>query len=343
MTALDELAPDVDIEAAFAAFRRASDRRRHRRKVIRLGTAAIAVVLIIGAAMLVAYGIPEHQPRGDEAGLPTLRVPTDVRADIHDARLDRSVLIDAGTLRLDPTSARSKVSEPEAIRLFRAGAMPFGSTVRNVNVVYADVTLRLAVHDDVRVPHPRLPPVFVHRPAWVVIWQDGGIFHCPGYRKPNVAEPPSQHVELLAADGTGEGVEYTTFGNGPCGGTTPRTAVTAGYWVSLPWTVASRVGTRVVLRHPTTPACATTGMVPVFANPSGKTFGVYVDILMARPPCIHTRPSSTTVTSAATTDQLRHFPTGIFLGLSTRDPDQRTPIRSQPVFTYFDGTMHAGS
>jgi hypothetical protein len=339
MTVLDELAPDVDIDAAFAAFRRISDRRQHRRRTIRLGTAAVAVVVVVGAALLLAYGLPRNRTRENEAGLPkttTLRVPTDVGADIHDARLVRPVLIDDGALRLDPTSARSQVSESDAIRFFRAGAMPFGSTVTNVNVVYAEATLRLAVHDDARVPHPRVPPVFMHRPAWVIIWQDGGVFHCPRYSKPSVGGPRSQHVELLAADDTGEGVEYTTSGTGECGGTTPRTAVTADYWVSLPWTVASRVGSRLVLRYPTTPACATVALVPIYADPTGKTFGVYEDILMARPPCVDTRPISTNLESAATTDQLRHLPTGIFLGRTTRKPSQ-----PYPTFSYFDGTTHS--
>jgi hypothetical protein len=344
MTVLDELAPDVDIDAAFAAFRSISDRRRHRRRTIRLGTAAVAVVVVVGAALLLAYGLPRNQTRDNEAGLPkttTLRVPTDVASDIHDAQLVRPVLIDNGALRLDPTSARPQVSESAAIRSFRAGAMPFGEMVTNVNVVYAQATLRIAVHYDARVLHPQVPPVFMHRPAWVVIWHDGGVFHCDRYSKPRVGVPPSEHVELLAADDTGEGVEYTTFGTGGCGGITPRTAVTADYWVSLPWTVASRVGTLLVLRYPTTPACAFVGMVPSDGDPTGKTFGVYEDILIARPPCINARPSSANIESAATTDQLRHFPIGIFLGRTTRKPGQPTAQPNHPTFSYFDGTTHS--
>jgi hypothetical protein len=59
----------------------------------------------------------------------------DTRAEIRDAHLTRPVLIDGGLLRLDPLSGTARVSEAQAIRLFRAGSVP-STQVENVMVVY---------------------------------------------------------------------------------------------------------------------------------------------------------------------------------------------------------------
>ena len=68
MTLLDELAPEVDTDAALTTFQRLRDSRRRRRKVIRLGTATLTVIAIIGAALLVAHQRSNHHGRVNVAG-----------------------------------------------------------------------------------------------------------------------------------------------------------------------------------------------------------------------------------------------------------------------------------
>jgi len=64
MTVLDQLAPEVDIDAALGTFWRIRDIRRRRRRVARLGAATLTVVALIGAALLVAHQVDSHQDRG---------------------------------------------------------------------------------------------------------------------------------------------------------------------------------------------------------------------------------------------------------------------------------------
>lgn len=68
MTLLDELAPEVDTEAALTAFWRIRDSRRRRRKIARLGAATVTVVALIGAALLIAGVSTHHHGRAGVAG-----------------------------------------------------------------------------------------------------------------------------------------------------------------------------------------------------------------------------------------------------------------------------------
>lgn len=68
MTLLDELAPEVDIDAALTAFGRIRDSRRRRHKVTRVGAATLTAAALIGAALFVADHAANPPGRVDVAG-----------------------------------------------------------------------------------------------------------------------------------------------------------------------------------------------------------------------------------------------------------------------------------
>ena len=110
---------------------------------------------------------------GSGMGAASLHVATDTRTEIRAGHLLRPVLIDGGTLRLDPLPGTPRLSEScAAITLFRASAT--GPTlVSYVTVVYALTTLRLRVPNDPR-PVVQIPPhpFSTTDPVWIVIWRD---------------------------------------------------------------------------------------------------------------------------------------------------------------------------
>ena len=271
---------------------------------------------------------------GSGMGAASLHVATDTRTEIRAGHLLRPVLIDGGTLRLDPLPGTPRLSESRAITLFRAGAT--GPTlVSYVTVVYALTTLRLRVPNDPRpVVQYRTAPVFDHRPAWIVIWRDEDFHGCKEGPEPGSNAPAQQSVELIAANGSGEALAYTTGGS-RCGRTVPPQVGVANYYVSLPWTVASRSGSRVVIRHPAPPACGSTQGSPFEsdiesdAGRTNATFRVYADVAAVRPPC-HSPDHDTVVENAPRNATLLHVKTGVSVGYDT----------SGTSLTYYDGTTH---
>ena len=218
--------------------------------------------------------------------------------------------------------------------LFRAGSPPW-SLVENVTVVYADATLRLPVETAGMVIQPRVIPAFQHRPAWAFIWSNGP-HSCPletAKSTRSVALPEPQHVELIAADGSGEGVSYQTRGS-PCAGpiTAPHAEI-ASYYVSLPWSTAPTTGSDVAVRYPVPPPCGDIEYTPSSGSADTETFGVYAFVLMARPPCSTPRRHTSTLRSFAARAVLLHDRTGLSLGRFT----------SPGNFTYFDGVSHTTS
>ena len=106
-------------------------------------------------------------------------------------------------------------------------------------------------------------------------------------------------------------------------------------YVSLPWTVASRSGSRVVIRHPAPPACGSTQGSPFEsdiesdAGRTNATFRVHADVAAVRPPC-HSPDHDTVVENAPPNATLLHVKTGVSVGYDT----------SGTSLTYYDGTTH---
>jgi len=164
--------------------------------------------------------------------------------------------------------------------------------IGDVSVVYAFATLRLTLPDDrAFVNRPRRLPMFHHRPAWVIISPMGPFFGCRAEVITNSSAPERQRVELIAADGSGDGLLYRTGGSLCEQAVRPQVAV-ATYDVSLPWTVVSRTGSRIVIRYAAPPACGAQDGVNITSSPTSVMFDVEASVLLASPPCSPLRPAS---------------------------------------------------
>ena len=71
---------------------------------------------------------------------------SDAKAAVKDGRLTRTLLLDGGKLRLDPTSDTPRLSEDRAVHLWAAGSMPGSFSEADEPVaVLARVTLQVPV------------------------------------------------------------------------------------------------------------------------------------------------------------------------------------------------------
>jgi hypothetical protein len=236
-------------------------------------------------------------------------------------------LIDGGKLRLDPTPDTPRLSEERAVRLWATGVSPGGvSEADQAVVVLAKVTLRVPVSSEGMGLRPASTPTFTARDAWVVLWQNG-VHSCPAITSPGPGGPEPQPVEIIAADGSGEGVSYSTRGSFCAEPISGPTATPAVYEQSLPWTVASSTPTSVTIAF-TVPAC---GFQTGLAGPNGSSYTVWVGatVVMGAGPCVGAKPGPATATiyRRAGTEPT-HGATGLLVSRSSEDFTK---------LTYFDG------
>jgi hypothetical protein len=136
---------------------------------------------------------------------------------VHRARLSRPLGLDGGTLVLTPAEGHPRISEQQALALFRK-AQPDAIGPGGLAVVFADATLRGpdGPVQGVATGHAS----FAERPVWAVLWSSSAAEPCPlilaGHAQSS--GPKSWQVGLISADGPAAGVLYTTRGTGPCGG-----------------------------------------------------------------------------------------------------------------------------
>ena len=115
-------------------------------------------------------------------------------------------------------------------------------------VVLAKVTMKVPVSADGLALRPATMPAFNGRDAWVMLWQ-GGPHSCPVITSPGPGGPEPQPVEIIAADGSGEGVSYQTGGSFCAEPVTGPTATPAVYQESLPWTQESSTPTGLTIAY----------------------------------------------------------------------------------------------
>lgn len=224
--------PDLAVRA------RQSLRRRRR---VRATIGAVAAVLVASTVSVgVAYrhnGEPTQRTQRTEPIGPVAEVSstTDLMPLVVAARLDASLQLGDGALRLDPATAPPGMRETDAVRLWATGN-GLGQTLTGDTVVFlADATVRLPV------ARPQVPdlsawgiPRFTHRTVWAIA-TTAGLSNCPAQASSvAVAGPQPQlaSVMLIAVDGSGQGVTYST-GVSNCFPRRPPSAEVASYAVSV--------------------------------------------------------------------------------------------------------------
>jgi hypothetical protein len=255
---------------------------------------------------------------------------SDAKAAVKDGRLTRTLLLDGGKLRLDPTSDTPRLSEDRAVHLWAAGSMPGSfSEADEPVVVLARVTLQVPVTSPDLTVRPATMPRFVGRDAWVMLWRNGP-HSCPALPVRTDAPtggPEPQPVEIIAADGSNDGVSYQTRGSFCEQPTQGPTATPATYQESLPWTLAKNTPTTLTLAFTVPPCGQQTGL----AGPNGQTFTMWVGatVAMGAGPCLGAKPGPATLSIGRNTqNNPTHGATGLLVSRSSDDYKN---------LTYFDG------
>jgi hypothetical protein len=297
------------------------------RRAAALGVGLLAAMTACGNA-----GTSPEQAAPPTSAAPPLTVAmsSDAKPAVSDGRLTRTLVIDGGKLRLDPTSDLPRLSEDRAVRLWATGVSPGGvSVTEGAVVVLAKVTMTVPVTADGLALRPATMPTFNGRDAWVMLWQEGP-HSCPALpvhpTGPGGLEP--QPVEIIAADGSTDGVSYKTRGpfcSGPIRGPSAMPAV---YGESLPWTVKSSTPTSVTIAY-TVPACAVQSGGLTTSTRTSSTVWVGATVVMGAGPCPGAKPgpATSTVSRSAGAD-VTHGKTGLLIGRSSGGFQH---------LTYFDG------
>ena len=270
-----------------------------------------------------ASACPKTGPRAVAIG-------QDVRPFIKNARLTRTVLFDSGALRLDVDKTAPKMPEEEAVKLWASqGAGGGVEPSAHMYVFRAAATVKSST---TKVPDSVLTgavPTFNRRPAWVFIWDTAGLAReCGAGAIPTPTGGPmnpSQNIDLIATDGSREGVSYSTRGVDGCGREVgPASgAALAAYVESVPWTIVSEDRRGVVIEA-TVPPCGLVSST-VITHPAGA-FTVEVDAIipLTRNSCAGIHRERQRI-DGAKKDSTFHAPTGLLVGRAG---------------TYFDGKEH---
>ena len=269
-----------------------------------------------------------------------------IRPYIQGTHLTRPLVFDKGTLRLDPPEGTPAIAEARALTLWQSRSLGCCQFVSDVEVFLADASV--ASLPKIHPPEGFAAPTFRARLAWVFI-NGGGPHGCgarlgPLFHGDRQTVPEPTHVMMIAADQSGQGVEYSTAG-AFCGYPSAPAAQAATYGLSVPWRLASErrsaclyaqstplckggIGTIATVEI-TTPGCAKESGGSTGSSP-GKptTLQVFVEVPMTGGPCPSVTRRSDTQWEITGEPVLQ--PTGLIPSLRT-GPDK---------LTYFDGNSH---
>ena len=255
----------------------------------------------------------------------------DVKAAVVGGRLQTSVLFDDGALRVDPPAeGEPALSEAEAVRLLRAAALPESYVeVSDVVVGYGRATLTLPIDLSSMTVRPAHVPEFHGRPAWLLVHENGA-HGCPALPGGPASSAPTAReplpVEVIAADGSGEGVTYSTAGTF-CATPAQPTARPASYTLSVPWSQADPQTDGTATVTAVAPEC---GTISGYVGPGqpDTTVAVGATVLMVQAPCQGDgeRGSYDAPNRGL---PLRHAPTGMVTGMYTDGESKE--------FRYYDG------
>jgi hypothetical protein len=289
-------------------------------RTLLLGCLAIAVT-----ACGTAAGSPPTVVTTTQPAAANVNTISQIQPLVANARLVRAIQLGGGALRLDPPSRASKLREIDAVRVWAAattgGQVFTGSTV----VFLADATVRVpvAVPDVPNTLSGWARPRFERRTVWAIPSGTDVPFFCP-YMTSSPAKPQVGSVTLIAADGSGEGVTYST-GAPVCD--FPKqapSAEVASYVVTVPTTTPSGTPNQPI--H--TPSC---GSFDGTATGSDNT-GVLLSVTGVRVWMLGNRCEA----SMSVTDLLGRPRNSLLGSLAPGRVSPETPGRVM----YFDGHTH---
>lgn len=298
-------------------------------RLMHMATTGTWTALTIGVVVLTSCGTASRHQSSPPPEPIQVHDASDARPAVVGGRVTAELVFDGGSLRVDPPPAGSPdLDEAKAIAYLRAASLPGSYVV----VAYGRASLTLPVDGTDMVVRPTRLPLFRARPAWLLLHEDGG-HSCPaqgpspGSPSPGVPAREPLPVELIAADGSGEAVAYSTAGSF-CGRPRAAHAVPASYMVSLPWTQggAGTSGSTTITATP--PDC---GTVSGYVGPGqpDRTVAVGATVLLAKPPCQGGgQQASNDIPDGPR--PLGHAPTGLVTAMYT--DGQGTQFR------YYDGT-----
>jgi hypothetical protein len=297
-------------------------------------------VTAVAAAVVLAGCGTATSPTNSEGQEPIhVNDARDVKSAVAGARVTRPLLFDDGVLRIDRAPAGDpEVDEAQAIRYLRAAALPASYVeVSDVVVAYGRATLRGAVDLSDMTVRPAHSPEFSARPAWLLV-HENGVHGCPAMQpgtdspSPGVPAREPLPVEVIAADGSGEAVAYSTAGTF-CGTSVQPKARPASYTLSVPWTQADPQTDGTATVTATAPEC---GTISGYVGPGrpDTTVAVGATVLMVRSPCQGDGgPGGYDAPTRGVL--LKHAPTGLVTGMYTDGRGEQ--------FTYYDGTERSES
>ncbi len=197
--------------------------RRYAQKIMRRG-------LIMGLA-LIALSLSLQSTQKPVA----FSLSKDIKGLIQATHLTRSLIVEGGALRLDPPSSAPTLQESRVLALWQSKGLGGYGFVADPVVFLASATLNTVPRGT---PTGFSPPTFASRLAWVVAWENSGVTSCPDH--PGTATRFKQRawLEMVAADGSGQGVTFNTSGT-VCGYPERAYAYVATYGLSVPWTIIS--------------------------------------------------------------------------------------------------------
>jgi hypothetical protein len=221
---------------------RARGRLRRRRRA-RATIGGLTTVVVLSTLVVVVVTNRSHTPPQPTAAGAAAEVSSTVQLKplLSQGHLSEPVQLGGGALRLDPPTRAPGISETGAVRVWGAAVAGAKLMTGDTVVFLTDATVHLPI------ARPQVPdlsawatPQVEHRTVWAIATGNDVKHSCPAAPSSvspapvTGPQPQIQTVTLIAADGSGEGVTYST-GTPICAfPQRPPSAQVASYVVTLP-------------------------------------------------------------------------------------------------------------